>query len=358
MAVTALLASACGLPSTGHTPSGARTTPNVTSIPTPTVTPCTPSNRCVALVTLRGSTQYVVRDITDIHHPISLTTFTAPSPPLMAGAAAVSYVRGPTLLRMSWPGRPETVAEPSRGLYFNAYAWSPDGATVAYVSPFNSGGQLWLYSAGQSRIIAPIANLSPTHSCPYASCADQADIRLLFSPDGQSISFVQNYGGPSLYTWTLAGKLLQTDASESDMMSVWSGSALYYRDDAGVERWQAGVKSLVLPGVAWIRPRAPLTGGQIVYEVRDSAGAAYVRILDTSSGNTREIAKSRSEPAFLGSHLIWYKGERTCVPSDPPPCGGNVKTTETGKTYLYDLQDGSETESLITRVLDVWPHPA
>ena len=186
----------------------------------------------------------------------------------MAGPAAVSYVRGPTLLRMSWPGPAETVAEPPRGLYFNAYAWSPNGGAVAYVTPFNSGGQLRLNSGGQDRIIAPIATLVPTHGCPYTSCADQADIRLLFSPDGTSISLVQNYGGPSLYIWTLAGKLLQTDASESDMMSVWSGSALYYRDDAGVERWQAGVKSLLLPGVAWIRPRATLTEGQIVYEVR------------------------------------------------------------------------------------------
>jgi hypothetical protein len=358
MAVTALLASACGLPSTGHTPSGARTTPNVTSIPTPAVTPCTPSNRCMALVTLRGSTQYVVRDITDIHHPISVTTFTAPSPPLMAGTAAVSYVRGPTLLRMSWPGRPETVAEPSRGLYFNAYAWSPDGATVAYVSPFNSGGQLWLYSGGQSRIIAAIANLSPTHSCPYASCADQADIRLLFSPDGKSISFVQNYGGPSLYVWSLAGKVLNQESSESDVMSVWSDNVLYYRDDAGVERWQAGVKSLLLPGVAWIRPKASPAGGQIVYEVRDGAGISHIRILDTGSGQTREIAKGRSEPAFLSSRLIWYQGERPCKSSDSAPCGGSVKTIADGKGYIFDLQDRAETQSVITRVLDVWPHPA
>jgi hypothetical protein len=275
---------------------------------------------------------------------------------MMAGKAAVSYVRGPTLLRMSWAGAPAIVAEPAGGLYFNTYAWSPDGGTVAYVTRLNSGGQLRLNSGGQDRLIASIATLTPTHACPYTSCADQADIRLLFSPDGTSISLVQNYGGPSLKIWTLAGKLLQTDAGESDIMSVWSGSALYYRDGAGVERWQAGVKSLLLPGVAWIRPKGSSAGGQIVYEVRDAAGTAHIRILDTSSGQTREIAKARTEPAFLSPHFIWYQGERPCVSSDLPPCGGNVKTTDTGKTYIFDLQDGSETESAITRVLDVWPH--
>lgn len=354
--MTVLLSCACGSPSTG--PSGSRTTPTFTSNPTPSIAPCTPSNRCLALVSLRGSTQYVVRDITDIHNPTSLSTFTSPGPPLFAGGAAVSYVRGPTLLRMSWPGLPATVVEPPHGLYFSSYAWSPDGATVAYVTNAGSVAQLRLSSGGKDRTISSIPALVPTHGCPYQECADRADIRLLFSPDGKTISFVQNYGGPSLFVWTLAGKVLNKEAGESDMMSVWSGSAIYFRDSAGVEGWQAGVKSLLLPGVAWIRPKASPAGGQIVYEVRDAVGVAHIRILDTSSGNTREIAKSRSEPAFLSSHLIWYKGERFCVPGDPPPCGQGVKTTDAGKTYIYDLQDGAETQSVITRVFDVWPHPA
>jgi hypothetical protein len=36
--------------------------------------------------------------------------------------------------------------------------------------------------------------------------------------------------------------------------------------------------------------------------------------------------------------------------------GGTTITT--GKTYIYDLQTGTETESIITQVFDVWPHPA
>jgi hypothetical protein len=310
------------------------------------------------LVSLRGSAQYVVRDVTDIHHPTSVATFTSPGPPLFAGGAAVSYVRGPTLLRMSWPGLPATVVEPPHGLYFNSYAWSPDGATVAYVTNAGSVAQLRLSSGGTDRAIASIPALLPTHGCPYQECADRADIRLLFSPDGTAISFVQNYGGPSLYVWTLAGGVLRKEVSESDMMSVWSGSALYFRDDAGVERWQSGVKLLLLPGVAWIRPTASPVGGQIVYEVRDVVGVAHIRILDTSTGTTREIMKSRSEPAFLSPHLIWYRGERPCVQGDLPPCGGGVTVIDTGKTYIYDLQDGAETLSVITHVYDIWPHAA
>jgi len=141
-------------------------------------------------------------------------------------------------------------------------------------------------------------------------------------------------------------------------MSVWSGEVLYYRDAAGVEAWRDGVQTLVLPGVAWIRPKASPTGGAIVYEARDSSGAPDVYLLDTASGSVRVIARSRSEPAFLTNRYIWWQGERPCVASDPYPCGSVFKSLPSGKTYIYDLQDGTETESVITAVADVWPHAA
>jgi hypothetical protein len=200
--------------------------------------------------------------------------------------------------------------------------------------------------------------LVPTHGCPYRDCADQADIRLLIAPNGAYVSFVQNYRGPALHIWSPDGKQLKSIDTENATMSVWSGNTLYFRDDSGVEIWRNGAQSLLLAGVAWIRPKASPAGGQIVYATRDGSGAAHVAVLDTFSGKTREIAKWRSEPAFLSSHLIWYQEERPCVPADLPPCGGNVKTIETGTTYIYDLQDGTETESRITAVYDVWPHPA
>ena len=71
-----------------------------------------------------------------------------------------------------------------------------------------------------------------------------------------------------------------------------------------------------------------------------------------------EIVKSRSGPRFLNSHLIWYVEERPCVSGDSYPCGPESTTIETGKTYIYDLQDNTETESVIAAVFDVWPHGA
>ena len=363
LAVTALVAVAC---SSGHpaatgpaAASGARLQSPCPAVqPVPQFPAATPSNRNLVLGRLRGSDRLVVRDITDITHPTSVLLSTDGSNPQFATSTDVSFVQGSTFLRMPSTGSPITVAAPCHGLYATSFAWSADGSAAAYVTNGESQGQLRLVRDGQDHAISSMPTLVPTHGCVYRVCADRADIRLLFSPNGAYISFVQNLGGPSLHVWSSDGKVFQTIDSESATMSVWSGSTLYFRDDAGVQMWRDGAQSLLLAGVAWIRPKASPAGGQIVYATRDGSSVAHVDVLDTSTGKPREIAKWRSEPVFLNSHLIWYQEERPCVPADLPPCGASVTTTETGTTYIYDLQDSTETESRIAFVADIWPHPA
>lgn len=346
LAVIGLVAVSCG-----GTPQGTATSPSAALAPTPT------SNHSLEIVRLKGSPTNVVRDISDILHPTTLTSFDGASAQFVS-ATEVSFVLGPTLMRMQLSRSPKTVAEPRHGLYSNSYAWSPNGQTAAYVTNVDNESQLRVVGGGPDRAIASLPTLVPTHGCVDQDCADQADIRLLYSPSGAYISFVQNLGGPSLRIWSSNGNVLASSDSESATMSAWSANSLYFRDDKGVEVWRNGGLTLLLPGVAWIRPKASPTGGQIVYATRDGSGTAHVLVLDTNVGKVREIAKSRSEPAFLNSHLVWYKEERPCASVDTPPCGGSVRYIETGKTYIYDVDDTTETESIIAGVLDVWPHPA
>ncbi len=307
----------------------------------------------------------MVRDITDVTHPSSLAISMYGNNPQFASATDISFVQGPTFMRLPVSGSPATVAEPCHGgLFKDKFAWSADGAAATYISrgSDDSASFLHVVGSGQDRVVDSIANLPWTQGCPYTNCGEQFDTRLLFSPNGHYISLVQNLGGPSLRVWSSDGKVVASLDTEAAGMSVWSGSGLFFRDGSGVEVWRGGTQSLLLPSLAWIRPMASPAGGQIVYATQDGSGVAHVGVLDTTTGNsagkTREIAKSRVEPVFLNSHLIWYREERPCVPADPPPCGGSVTTIETGTTYIYDLQDNTETESRITAVFDVWPHPA
>lgn len=317
---------------------------------------CSQAGTNLEIVRLKGATTYYVRDITDILQPKTVAQFDG-STPQFASATVVSFVRGPTLLRMSLCGPPAvtTVAEPAHGLYQESYSWSPDGRSVAFVTNIDTATQVRVAADGQDRLIGSLPVLTPTNACVYLACAGESDFRLLYSPDGANVSLVQNLGGPSLRVWSSGGKVLVGSDSESNLMSAWSGSSLYFRDDKGVEVWHAGSQSLLLPGVAWVRPKASPAGGQIVFATRDDAGVGHIQILDTATGKTREIARSRSEPAFLNSHLIWYQEERPSTSAEAPTAG---KAVPTGKTYIFDLQDNSESESLIASVYDVWPHPA
>lgn len=392
LAATTLFVGACGQPLqarsptsspiSGSTPSSPTSSAQTATSPPSTVAssarqdtaPCpdtqpapqfgasAPSNRNLELVWIKGSSKSVVRDITDALHPTNVSTLPNLNTPQFVNGSELSYSTGSALIRLPLSGSPQTtVASACNNLF--AFAWSPDGRTAAYVTNTqdSSVGQFHLVVDGKDRVAGKFPRI-PVTGC-VAPCSDFVDIRLLYSPNGAYISLVSLWGGPFVRVWASDGRLLtKIDADARDgqagpTMSVWSGNTLFYRDKLGIEAWHEGAQSLVVPGVAWMRPKASPTGGQITYAAKDGSGTPNVFLLDTVASSTRLIAKSRSEPFFLNSHLIWYKEERPCRSGDAYPCGV-VSTAETGKTYIYDLADHTETESGIAVVFDAWPHPA
>jgi hypothetical protein len=184
------------------------------------------------------------------------------------------------------------------------------------------------------------------------------DFRLLYSPDGTLISLVTTgFGTTSFRLWSADGTVLKSSDADEATFSAWSGPGLYFRDPKGVEVWRDGVVSSFLPGVAWVKPRASASGGQIVYTARDSTGWGRIFVIDTITGKIRQLKSARTDAVFLTSRYIWYQGERACTAAEA--CGAHPASHPlSGKTYIYDLRTGTETESIITGVSDVWPHPA
>lgn len=373
LAVTAALTAACGSANptgTGNAPASAA---RIATQPTPSAS----STRDLALVTLRGSTSIVVRDITDISHPKTIGVlgsfpasvgYGAPSDQFVS-ATEVSYVGGktddayglPTSLFRAHVSGVSNAAVVTGSTALFAFAWSPDGTNFAYVSGSLTGSELHQSRAGADTMVASLPALGVS-GCEAVPCppafqdpADKWDFRLSYSPDGAHIAVVQNGISGFFRVWTSDGTLLSSTDVGGATMSVWSGSSLYFRDATGVEVWRNGVITTFLRGVEWIRPKASPDGQHIVYEARQ-LGSAHVFVVDTTSGQVRDIGQGRSEPAFLTSRYIWYEAEPPCVADGT--CQASFPGISTGKTYIYDLQAGTEAESIITSVIDVWPHGA
>jgi len=366
LAVTALMAAACG---SSATPVASHISPPTSPMPTPTATAVVPqpglcqapSNPCLALVTLRGSNSYVVRDLTDINHPKNVSNLGAISGPAFVSATELSYANDSGLFRMPLSGSPKTLVVKQGG----GGGWSPDGQAVVYTTtsstdPYTGKITVHQFTGGRDQVLGttPPGGGGDCQAIATCSLPNWLDSRLSFSPDGTLIAMVMDGFGMSIFrVWTSDGALLTSNDSKGLTMSAWSGQSLYFAGPSGVESWRDGATSTFLAKAYWVKPSASPAGGQLVYTIRDSHGWGHIRIVDTATGKVRELKADRTDAVFLTSRFIWYRGERACTAAED--CGSHPQTHPlSGKTYIYDLQTGTETESIITSVSDVWPHPA
>lgn len=243
------------------TASGARSQSSCLAVqPAPQFAPSAASNRNLEIVWLKGSQKFVVRDITDILHPTTVSTLGENLGMTQFVSASELSNASRDLVRMPLSGSPKTtVASPCNGVF--GFAWSPDGRSSAYVTDLSdsSASELHLIGGGLNRAASSMP-VVPITGC-VAPCGDIVDMRLLYSPDGAYISFASYWGQPLIRIWTPDGKLVGAiDRDPADRtgptMSVWSGNSLFFRDKQGIQVWRDGARSLLLPGVAWIRPKA------------------------------------------------------------------------------------------------------
>lgn len=361
LAVTAVLASACGSgPTVANAPS-ASVSPSASASASGSPSPAPTPVRSLALVTLRGSSSYVVRDLTDINHPKTVGNLGAISDPVFVSATEISYANDTGLFRMPLRGSPKTLVVKSSG----GGDWSPDGMAVVYTTlsstdTYTATATVHQFRGGHDQVLGttPPGGGGDCQSIATCSLPNWLDSRLTFSPAGTLISMVVDGFGMSVFrVWASDGKLLTSNDSKGFTMSAWSGQSLYFDGPSGVQSWRNGVTSTFLAKVYWVKPSASPAGGKVVYTIRDSHGWGHIRLADTATGKVRELKAARTDAVFLTSRYVWYQGERACTTAEY--CGSHPQTHPlSGKTYIYDLRTGTETESVITGVSDVWPHPA
>jgi hypothetical protein len=335
----------------------------VTSFP-----PSAPSSRNLVLAKLRGSDSTVVRDITDITRPSTIATLDVPSWQSSAfntlqfvSATEISYATpsdgSPNLLiRIPVSGALQTVvARACRPSWILAVGWNSTGQSATYVVDVGSGFPFdWrLQTNGTDRSLS-----SPPPWCYCGNGSEQGAVQVAFSANGQFVSMIDGVGmaGSDLQIRRIDGSLVteSTGSWSGVTMGVWSGDSFYFRDSGDLKVWNGGAITTLRAGLAWLRPKPSPGGGQVVFYTRGSDGLARVSVIDTKSGVVKQLSdQARIAPVFLSSRYVWYQGERLCIAGDQ--CVFN-HTVLTGKTYIYDLTSGAETESVITDVADVWPH--
>jgi WD40-like Beta Propeller Repeat len=137
---------------------------------------------------------------------------------------------------------------------------------------------------------------------------------------------------------------------EQPAQPVWSPTSetLYYRRAGSVWKWTpAGGEKLFIPDVFWQFPTISPDGRYLAYAVlRDDGVNHDVYLIDLErGGEPQRIGENRNLPTFLTTTQLWLKTETGmgCVSAEMP------------QKMIYDINEGSESRSIIDSVRFVWP---
>ncbi len=341
--------------------------------PPPLAIVCTsqvPPGHQLALVSLRAIQGIVVRDVTDISHPVTRCGLSGGAYLRFISSTRISYIvtssgdlgaSGALYMVDLNTSTTSLVRAWSSGGYASwVYAWSPDGQKLSYLSSDTTGVTWHLLSAAGDKTLASLGAV-PGRGVNL----DNDDAMVGFSADGQYVAVEETFtaqkgattGTPPIQIVRLSDlKSVYTRADGT--MGTWgaTGARFYFRTTGGVLVWDAtGKVQPVNPGLQWIRPWPSADGSHITFSSLNAQGNHIVGIMDTSGAPVAVATNEpRANPGFLTSTLVWYAGEVLCTTTTPCGFGGPGLT---GKTYIYDIA-GVESGSVDTAFYDSWPHVA
>jgi dipeptidyl aminopeptidase/acylaminoacyl peptidase len=381
--VVAVVLAACGNTSSGThpTPTAQSPTSSPFAFPSPTLNGITPppkatvtcaspipSGAKLALVTLRGGSGIVVRDVTDVAQPVTRCSITGGVYLRFVNGTHISYISEASsdlgaagaLYLVDLQTQITTLVRAwTYGGYISwVYAWSPDGKVLSYINSDQAGVAWHLLSASGDRTLSTLGPV-PGRGVNL----DVDDGMVGFSADGQYVALEETFTGkasggadPFQVVRVSDGKLMYSRADGT--MAVWAAGStrLYFRTSAGVQSWDpTGQIGTVAAGLKWIHPSASADGNHVAYTALDAQGNHKAAVIDVgpSGGSTIVLStEPRVGAAFLTSELVWYAGETICTTATPCGLGGPPLT---GVTYISDLA-GVETESKDHDFYDAWPH--
>jgi hypothetical protein len=320
-----------------------------------------------ALITIQGSSQLVLADVSDATHPRTICNISGPWNPQLVTQGMVSWSAsqgnptssGATVIATLdvFTGTSAVVASwTGGGLMDGLHAWSPDHFTVVYVTSDPTAVNVHLLSGGGDRVLATYGAVPGRGINP-----NEDDSFIGFSPDGAYFAFEQTFSssGNHLDVWSRSGLVFsQTNAT----MATWGSTAskLYFRQPNAsiVYVWDStgtpGNRSQAFgQQLAWIKPRTDAGDDYLGFTVRDSTGIPQVWLYGHGGRAGGQLPNERSTPWFLNSSTLFMVEESACGSN----CGIGPSTQPDGRFFTYSIASQSETPSSITSVLGAWPRP-
>jgi hypothetical protein len=341
---------AAGLCIAGCTTAGTSQTPTPAPSALPAELTCQAGFAPSPLLALVGSSRpsgriYDLYDVRDSLNPRLLCGLSGVVGAHLLSATELGYVKssgdgsGPsnTLIRIDLAThKAQTLVSGQQPI--DDFSWSADRSAVAY----RMQDQVFVKRANAAPItvtLAPMAGLGED----FAGYNYQQALHL--SRDGHYLSIVDTRSGRLQVFDASTGAMVwsATPGTTSDIqtMAIWSstGHELYWRDNAGVHRWdQPNTVTTLVPGLIWYNPSVSPDGSSAVYTVRSAQTfAPHVEVLDLQTGQRQSASEAmRAGPLFASSRTIWYAGEML-TPNQLPG------SSPTGHLYSYNLATHQET---------------
>lgn len=234
--------------------------------------------------------------------------------------------------------------------YVPAFAYSHDGATLAYLVHGTADGKpsLHVRRGGQEMTL----NLNPI---PGRGTGRDDEVRLEFAPDDKYLLMVDTYVGNQGQA-PETGQFLVVRATDNTVaflppagvsanatMATWArhGDRLYYRDQVGVRTWDAGTTSVgtLATALHWYDPAPSPDDAWLAFTDIDAQFVPRVRLYDLQHNQAvTTVSAPRSHPIFITGDTIWYLEEQPCQSE----CLAGPSQTS-GKVLAYNLKTKSET---------------
>jgi hypothetical protein len=240
-----------------------------------------------------------------------------------------------------------------------AYGWSPDHQTVAYIeTDASSYPHLRYYSVpdGTTQSVATLARA-------LGRGADASDeSRIQYSKDGAYVLVVYTpadgtSGGPTppeqsqFQIRSKDGALVYADELTRDpTMGMFSrdGKTVYWRDSGGLRTWSTGGSTRTIRKIGWFDPWTSPDGTFAAFDTGSGSTSVRVKTINLRSfAVTTASAAGRAFPVFVAPHTVWAQEIVACSGDCP---GG---TQPGARVFAIDTVTRAERVIAIQSLADV-----